>query len=48
MDKALIVSNARSSFNHNNTVGVTVAHVPGYKGNVWCFIAILPGKMIMQ
>ena len=34
MDNALIVGNARSSFNHNNTAGVTVAHVPGYKGMI--------------
>ena len=43
MDKALIVSTARSSFNHNNTAGVTVAHVPGYKGLIGAS-AILPGE----
>ena len=43
MDVALIVSNARSSFNHNNTGGVTVAHVPGYKGMIGAS-AILPGE----
>ena len=43
MDNALIVGNARSSFNHNNTAGVTVAHVPGYKGMIGAS-AILPGE----
>ncbi|MBP7280950.1 MAG: hypothetical protein KBA66_05205 [Leptospiraceae bacterium] len=43
MDKALIVNTARSSFNHNNTAGVTVAHVPGYKGMAGAS-AILPGE----
>jgi len=43
MDKSLIVSTARSSFNHNNTAGITVAHVPGYKGLVGAS-AILPGE----
>ena len=43
MDKALIVSTARSSFNHNNTGGITVSHVPGYKGMVGAS-AILPGE----
>ncbi|HMV44262.1 MAG TPA: hypothetical protein PKD50_17130 [Leptospiraceae bacterium] len=43
MDKALIVTAARSSFNHNNTAGVTVAHVPGYKGMAGAS-AILPGE----
>jgi hypothetical protein len=43
MDKALIVSTARSSFNHNNTAGVTVNHVPGYKGMIGAS-AILPGE----
>jgi hypothetical protein len=43
MDKALIVSTARGSFNHNNTAGVTVAHVPGYKGMIGAS-AILPGE----
>ena len=43
MDKALIVGTARSSFNHNNTAGVTVAHVPGYKG-MFGASAILPGE----
>lgn len=43
MDKSLIVSTARSRFNHNNTAGVTVAHVPGYKG-MFGASAILPGE----
>jgi hypothetical protein len=43
MDKALIVTTARSSFSHNNTAGVTVAHVPGYKGMAGAS-AILPGE----
>jgi hypothetical protein len=43
MDKALIVSTARSSFNHNNTAGVTVAHVSGSKG-MFGASAILPGE----
>jgi hypothetical protein len=43
MDKALIVSTARSAFNHNNTGGITIAHVPGYKGMV-AASAILPGE----
>ncbi len=43
MDKALIVNTARTSFNHNVTAGVTVAHVPGYKGMV-AASAILPGE----
>ncbi|WCL48254.1 hypothetical protein [Leptospira sp. GIMC2001] len=43
MDKALIVSTARSSFNHNNTGGVRIDHVPGYKG-MFGASAILPGE----
>lgn len=43
MDKALIVSTARSSFNHNNTGGVPIFHVPGYKG-MFGASAILPGE----
>ncbi|MCB1157249.1 MAG: hypothetical protein H7A25_14400 [Leptospiraceae bacterium] len=43
MDKSLIVNTARSSFNHNDTAGVTVAHVPGYKG-MFGASAILPGE----
>jgi len=43
MDKALIVSTARSSFNHNNTGGITISHVPGYKGMIGAS-AILPGE----
>jgi len=43
MDKALIVSTARSSFNHNNTGGTTVAHVPGSKGMIGASL-ILPGE----
>jgi len=43
MDKALIVGTARTSFNHNNTAGVTVAHVPGSKGMIGAS-AILPGE----
>ena len=43
MDKALIVSTARGAFNHNNTGGVTIHHVPGYKG-AFGPSAILPGE----
>lgn len=43
MDKALIVSTARAAFNHNNTGGVSIFHVPGYKGLVGAS-AILPGE----
>lgn len=43
MDKALIVSTARAAFNHNNTGGVGVYHVPGYKGLIGAS-AILPGE----
>jgi hypothetical protein len=43
MDKALIVGTARSSFNHNYTAGVTVAHVPGSKGMIGASL-ILPGE----
>ena len=43
MDKALIVSTARAAFNHNNTGGVTIYHVPGYKGMAGAS-AILPGE----
>lgn len=43
MDKALIVNTARSSFNHNNTAGVTISHVPGYKGMAGASL-ILPGE----
>ena len=43
MDKALIVGNARSSFNHNYTAGVTIAHVPGSKGMFGASL-ILPGE----
>ncbi|MEM7182340.1 MAG: hypothetical protein AAF518_15605 [Spirochaetota bacterium] len=43
MDKALIVNTARSSFNHNDTAGVTVSHVPGYKGLAGASL-ILPGE----
>jgi hypothetical protein len=43
MDKALIVATARGSFNHNITAGVTVAHVPGYKGLAGASL-ILPGE----
>ncbi|EMJ89673.1 hypothetical protein [Leptospira meyeri] len=43
MDKSLIVSTARGAFNHNNTAGVAVNHVPGYKG-MFGASAILPGE----
>lgn len=43
MDLALIVSTARSAFNHNNTAGLTISHVPGYKG-MFGASAILPGE----
>jgi len=43
MDEALRVTNARTSFNHNLTGGVTVSHVPGSKGLVGAS-AILPGE----
>ena len=43
MDKALIVSTARSSFNHNNTGAVTISHVPGTKGMIGASL-ILPGE----
>ncbi len=43
MDKSLIVSTARSRYNHNNTGGITIAHVPGYKGMAGAS-AILPGE----
>jgi hypothetical protein len=43
MDKSLIVSTARSAYNHNNTAGVSVFQVPGYKG-MFGPSAILPGE----
>lgn len=43
MDKSLIVSTARSAFNHNNTGSVPIFHVPGYKG-MFGASAILPGE----
>jgi len=43
MDQALRVTNARSSFNHNLTGGLSIAHVPGYKGLIGAS-AILPGE----
>ncbi|PJZ71605.1 hypothetical protein CH373_02910 [Leptospira perolatii] len=43
MDKSLIVSTARGAYNHNNTAGVTVYQVPGYKG-MFGASAILPGE----
>ena len=43
MDKALIVTTARAAFGHNNTGGVTIYHVPGYKGMAGAS-AILPGE----
>jgi hypothetical protein len=43
MDKALIVSTARAAYNHNNTAGVGVYQVPGYKG-MFGASAILPGE----
>ncbi len=43
MDKSLIVSTARSAFNQNNTGGVPIFHVAGYKG--WFGAsAILPSE----
>jgi hypothetical protein len=43
MDKSLIVGTARGAYNHNNTAGVTVFHVPGYKGMFGASL-ILPGE----
>ncbi|TGM38249.1 hypothetical protein EHQ92_07710 [Leptospira biflexa] len=43
MDKSLIVTTARGAFNHNNTGGVAINHVPGYKG-MFGASAILPGE----
>lgn len=43
MDKSLIVGTARGAFNHNNTGGVQIHHVPGYKG-MFGASAILPGE----
>jgi hypothetical protein len=43
MDKSLIVSTARSAYNHNNTGGVAIFQVPGYKG-MFGASAILPGE----
>ncbi|TGN20738.1 hypothetical protein [Leptospira idonii] len=43
MDKSLIVGTARAAFNHNNTGGVTINHVPGYKGMAGPSL-ILPGE----
>jgi hypothetical protein len=43
MDKALIVSTARGRYNHNNTGGVPIFQVPGYKGMAGAS-AILPGE----
>jgi hypothetical protein len=43
MDKSLIVSTARGAYNHNNTAGVRIDHVPGYKGLIGAS-AILPGE----
>ncbi|MBE7412984.1 MAG: hypothetical protein L6Q54_03860 [Leptospiraceae bacterium] len=43
MDKSLVVSTARAAYNHNNTGGVTIYQVPGYKGMAGAS-AILPGE----
>jgi hypothetical protein len=43
MDKSLIVSTARAAYNHNNTAGVGIYQVPGYKG-AFGASAILPGE----
>jgi len=43
MDKSLIVSTARGRYNHNNTGGVSIFQVPGYKGMAGAS-AILPGE----
>lgn len=43
MDKSLVVSTARSAYNHNATGGVPIFHVPGYKGMIGAS-AILPGE----
>lgn len=43
MDKALRVSVARPAYNHNNTAGVPIYQVPGYKG-MFGASAILPGE----
>ncbi len=42
MDKSLIVATARGAFNHNNTGGVTINHVPGSKSKFGAS-SILPG-----
>ncbi|MCE9499011.1 MAG: hypothetical protein K8R21_00600, partial [Leptospira sp.] len=43
MDVSLIVTTARAAFGHNNTGGVTINHVPGYKGMAGASL-ILPGE----
>ncbi|EIE02543.1 hypothetical protein LEP1GSC185_1805 [Leptospira licerasiae serovar Varillal str. VAR 010] len=43
MDKSLIVGTARGAYNHNNTAGITVYQVPGYKGMAGASL-ILPGE----
>lgn len=43
MDKSLQTGVARPAFNHNNTGGVTIFHVPGYKGMAGASL-ILPGE----
>lgn len=43
MDQALKVGTARPSYNHNNTAGVAIYQVPGYKG-MFGASAILPGE----
>jgi len=43
MDRSLIVATARGAYNHNNTAGVQIHHVPGYKG-AFGASAILPGE----
>ncbi len=43
MDQSLRVGVARPAYNHNNTAGVPIFQVPGYKGMVGAS-AILPGE----
>jgi hypothetical protein len=43
MDKALRTGTARPAYNHNNTAGVAIYQVPGYKG-MFGASAILPGE----
>lgn len=43
MDQSLKVGTARPAYNHNNTAGVAIYQVPGYKG-MFGASAILPGE----